>query len=352
MTDRSGENVLLSCVGRRCYLGQWFREALGGSGLVVATDADPTAPGLQVADHAVVVPRVTDPAYLGTVLELCRHFKVALVVSLNDLELPMLASARDVFAAQGTHVLGADRLGVEACLDKLATQDLAASLELRYPTTFRDRASARSWWRDRGYVGKMVVKPRWGTGSIGVEIVESGAELDAAWDLCEARVSRSIVGSMSVGERGEWVIGQQCVAGAEYGLDVVNDLGGRFVCGFGRRKIAMRAGETDKAVVVVRQELDRIASLLGQSIGHSGLVDCDLIEDETGFVLLEINPRFGGGYPFSHLAGADIPRAFVAWMRGGTPEPQWLQVRPGVVGAKADHVVEITARHDACTVEP
>jgi carbamoyl-phosphate synthase large subunit len=51
-------------------------------------------------------------------------------------------------------------------------------------------------------------------------------------------------------------------------------------------------------------------------------------------VVLELNCRFGGGYPFTHLAGANFPAALVAWLRGETPRAEWLQARAGVTGLK------------------
>ena len=31
---------------------------------------------------------------------------------------------------------------------------------------------------------------------------------------------------------------------------------------------------------------------------------------------LEMNPRFGGGYPFSHTLGANFPLAIIEWCSG------------------------------------
>ena len=57
---------------------------------------------------------------------------------------------------------------------------------------------------------------------------------------------------------------------------------------------------------------------------------------------MELNPRFGGGYPFSHAAGANVPSALIAWRRGLAPKPEWLRVRPGVLSAKDRAEIERT----------
>ena len=121
------------------------------------------------------------------------------------------------------------------------------------------------------------------------------------------------------------VLIQERIGGQEYGLDVVNDLDGRHVTTFARCKLAMRAGETDRAVTVETFELDRMGAAIGERLGHAGNLDCDVFLADGRLYVLELNPRFGGGYPFSHAAGADLPAALIAWASGKAPDPRWLR---------------------------
>ena len=75
-------------------------------------------------------------------------------------------------------------------------------------------------------------------------------------------------------------------------------------------------------------------------------MDCDCFVTDEGPVVLEINPRFGGGYPFSHAAGANLPAALLAWATGADPQPEWLTVAPGVASAKCDRLVRVTVGGD------
>ena len=83
-------NVLLTCAGRRNYLVQYFREALAGNGQLYAADMDMTAPALQDADHAVQVPSVYDASYIDSLIAICSEHQIRMLISLNDLELPVL----------------------------------------------------------------------------------------------------------------------------------------------------------------------------------------------------------------------------------------------------------------------
>jgi len=132
---------------------------------------------------------------------------------------------------------------------------------------------------------------------------------------------------------------QEFLRGQEYGLDIVCDLEGQYVTTFVKRKITMRAGETDRAETVDRPDIEAVGECIARQLGHVGNLDCDVFDTPNGLFVLEMNPRFGGGYPFSHIAGANIPAALIAWANHETPSPAWLKVRPGVRSAKCDRIV-------------
>jgi carbamoyl-phosphate synthase large subunit len=119
----------------------------------------------------------------------------------------------------------------------------------------------------------------------------------------------------------------------------VNDLNGNHVCVFVKHKLAMRAGETDRALTIENDELEAIGATIGRGLRHIGNLDCDVLAGENGFATLEINPRFGGGYPFSHAAGANLPAALIAWANGAEPNADWLAVTPNVTASKCDRLV-------------
>lgn len=333
-------NILLTCAGRRNYLIEYFRQALVGRGQIFACDAVPSAPALREADRAFLVPAVTAPDYFDTLLAICREQRVRLLFSLNDLELPLLARQRDRFLAIGTIPVISSPPIIDLCFDKLATWNFLQGIGMPTPLTFVTLAETQDALARRELAFPLVVKPRWGTASFGIDYPESAEEMALTWELGRLRLQRSFLLAASV-EKERCLIAQEKVTGTEYGLDVVNDLAGRYVTTFVKRKLAMRAGETDKAVTVSHPALEAVGRRIGEALGHIGNLDCDVFVDGERFWVLELNPRFGGGYPFTHHAGANLPAALIAWAQGEQVDPRWLIMQPGVATAKCDRLVGI-----------
>ena len=106
-----------------------------------------------------------------------------------------------------------------------------------------------------------------------------------------------------------------------------------------KHKLRMRAGQTDRATTVDHPRLEAVGALIGRRLGHRGIMDCDAFVDGDDVWVIDLNPRFGGGYPFSHLAGANLPAALVAWAEGSRVDPAWLRVTPNVTIARYDQFV-------------
>ena len=330
-------NVLLTSAGRRNYLVSYFRQALDGKGEVLATDSDPNAAALQGADQAFVAPKFSDEGYIDFLMDLCRRNDVGLLISLNDLELPLLARQKGLFQGIGVTVVVSEPKVIDTCLDKWATYRFLSDAGIGVPRTFSTLHEAQLALDSGELRFPVVLKPRWGTGSIGIELVDSHEQLVWAYHLLSCKLERTILAGISRTDRHRAILIQEFVAGIEYGLDLINDLNEQYLSTFVKRKLSMRAGETDKAVTVDMPELQELGRKLASLLQHVAITDCDVVVSEDGrAAVLELNPRFGGGYPFSHVAGANITAAILAWAEGREPRSEWLQVRPGVTAAKYD----------------
>lgn len=332
-------NVLLTCAGRRNYLIQFFRAALGSRGRVLAADAAAHAPALAEADAAFVLPPLADPCYIDRLLALCAEERVRLLVPLHDGELPLIARHQARFQALGTMPVISSPDVIEICDDKWRTFMFCRANGIATPPTYLTLASARDALTRGEVAFPLILKPRWGSGSAGIASVVAPDELDLAYALAMKRYARCLPAARCTTPPGETILIQEQCSGEEYGLEIVNDLQGRYVCTFAKRKLIMRAGETDRAITVQHCGLEALGARLSDILGHVGPLDCDVFVQGETCTVIEMNPRFGGGYPFAHSAGANLPAALIAWACGETPDPAWFAVTPHVAASKCDRII-------------
>lgn len=328
-------NILLTSAGRRTYLVEYFKEALvmaGEPGLVHAANSR-SCPAFSAADRKTVTPLIYSEAYIPFLLEYCRKWDIGLVIPLFDIDLPVLAAAREEFQAQGTVVVTADREAVDLCNDKWKTYRTLSEQKILTPRSWLRTEDALAAVKGGQVSFPLMVKPRWGMGSLSVYQADCEEELV----ILDRKIRREIAGSYlkyeGVRDSANVII-QEKIRGSELGMDVVNDLSGRFCTVAVKRKEAMRAGETDEAETVESRELESLGKRLSALMGHRGNLDVDILEEDGRYYVLEMNARFGGGYPFSHAAGLHLPYALVMWALGREPEAGCLKVRTGVRAQK------------------
>lgn len=333
-------NILFTCAGRRTYLLKYFKENMAEGDKVVATDMQLSAPALQAADVKLQVPAVYDPEYVNITLKICEEQKIDALISLNDLELPILAENKAKFEALGVKVIVSDPQVIDIAFDKYKTAQWVESLGLVAPKTYVRLADVKEALAKGEIEFPLFMKPRWGSGSIGLESIADMEELDIYYNLLMKKIKKTILATASVGD--EYIMIQEKLTGNEFGLDIMNDLTGKNVAVSVKQKLAMRAGETDKAVTVDLPEVREMGKKIGESLGHIGNLDVDIMQRADGaYCVLELNPRFGGGYPFSYEAGVNMPKAIIQWVKGEEVDPAILQPEYGKMFAKNDYLMEI-----------
>lgn len=333
-------NVLFTCAGRRTYLLKYFKENLAKGDKVVATDMQLSAPALQVADVKLQVPAVYDPEYVNITLNICKEQQIDVLLSLNDLELPILAENKARFEELGVKVIVSDPKVIDIAFDKYKTAQWVESLGLVAPKSYVRLEDVKKALAVGEIEFPLFMKPRWGSGSIGLESIADMEELDIYYNLLMKKIKKTILATASVGD--EYIMIQEKLTGSEFGLDIMNDLNGKNVGVSVKQKLAMRAGETDKAVTVDLPEVREMGRRIGEALRHIGNLDVDIMQRADGaYCVLELNPRFGGGFPFSYEAGVNMPKAIIQWAKGEEADPQMLQPEYGRMFSKNDYLMEI-----------
>lgn len=333
-------NILFTCAGRRTYLLKYFKENLSEGDKVFATDMQLSAPALQVADVKIQVPAVYTADYVDITLGICKEHNINVLISLNDLELPILAENKARFEDLGVKVIVSDPEVIDICFDKYKTAQWVESLGLKSPRTYVRLQDVKDALAKGKIHFPLFMKPRWGSGSIGLESIADMEELDIYYHLLMKKIKKTILATASVGD--EYIMIQEKLTGNEFGLDVMNDLEGNNVGVSVKQKLAMRAGETDKAVTRDLPEVREMGRKIGEALKHIGNLDVDIMQRANGdYCVLELNPRFGGGFPFSYEAGVNMPKAIIQWVKGEEVEPQMLQPEYGRMFSKNDYLMEI-----------
>lgn len=326
-------NVLLTSVGRRAYLVKYFKEVLGNEGEVHVCNSEDLTIAFQYSDKSVVSPLIYDDNYIPFLLSYCKENEIDMVISLFDIDLPVLAKNKESFRKIGTDVIVSDSKIIDICNDKWKAYEFLKENGFNVPKTYLTLEEAREALENGELNYPIIIKPRFGCGSIAMSVADDETSLQYYYHRNKRAVSRTYLKyeSDSVEEK---IIIQEMLKGQEYGADIINDLNGNFLNASIKKKIAMRAGETDIAETVDEPVIYEEAKRLGNITGHIANMDCDIFLVDGKPYVLEMNARFGGGYPFSHVAGINLPEALIKWHKGEFVSPDSLKPKAGVMAQK------------------
>lgn len=326
-------NILVTSAGRRGYIVDYFKKAMNGGGLVYACNSH-LSPALLHADKYVISPLIYDPRYIDFLLDYAIQNDISALVSLFDIDLPILARSKERMRRQGIDVIVSDYEVTQICNDKWKTFQFLRQHEIPVPKTFISLAEARASLENGEVHFPLVMKPRWGMGSIGLFTADTIDEMDILYRKVHNAIINSYLKFESQADLEHAVLIQEKLSGQEYGLDIINDLSGRYVTTLVNKKLALRYGDTDSAVTVQNDSMCQLGRKLSLILRHiSNLnADCFLVDDVV--YVLEMNCRIGGGYTFPHLAGADLPLAIIKWLKGELVTEDLFTIKYGVEGAK------------------
>lgn len=315
-------NILILSAGTRNKIIQYFKKECAPEDRVIATDCSNLAPALYEADAFYLVPRITHPDYLDKILEICKAEKITGVLSLIDPELSLLAKHQKAFAAVGTTIIGSDYELVETCFNKYRMYKKLKELGIPTGRCYLDKALFYAERKAGKIDYPIFVKPVCGSASLQINKVSSDEELEVLFDLHDDLMI------------------QEYMDGTEYGADVYIDmLSGKTSSIFLKKKIKMRAGETDKSVSVKDGRLFALICKFVEECGFRGIIDIDIFNIKGEYYISEVNPRFGGGYPHAYESGVNVPRLIMQNLRGKTTPPALGDYEEGICMMKYNEVL-------------
>lgn len=281
-------NILILSAGTRNKIVQYFVKTLNGQGKVIATDMSNLAPAIYDADKFYIVPKMTDPTYLDVILKICKDEKISGVLSLIDPELSLLAMNKEKFNEIGTTVIGSSYDLCELSLDKFKMFEWLTNHGYNCAKSYMDKKKFYEDVKNNSITYPVFVKPARGSASIAISKVYDKETLELLF------------------AHDEGLMIQEFLNGQEIGADVYIDMiSGEIISIFTKKKLKMRAGETDKAVSFKDEKLFRLINKFVSEAGYRGQIDIDIFEINKEYYISEVNPRFGGGYPHAYECGAN-----------------------------------------------
>jgi carbamoyl-phosphate synthase large subunit len=310
--------VLLTGAGKRYDIVSCFARLTR----TIVADPSPLAPAQYAAQVRVAVPRMDDPEYVPALARLCAEHGVGAVLPLTDLDIEILARAREdgLLPALVPSAEVARRT-----FDKYEAHMLLSEHGLPSPPTAlpEDGLDALDY--------PVVVKPRRGSGARSIHL---------AHDAVQARFFVDYVQDAPAAQRpqsapaGEPVMVQRAMGGPELSIDCLGDRDGRCLNAIPRTMLESRGGESIKGEVIHDRELIDLGARAMQALRVRGPATIQVFRDpDVGIAITDVNTRFGGAFPapaYAALPGRTYPELIVAMAAGETVAPHVGEFRHGL----------------------
>ena len=272
-------NVLITSAGRRVSLVRNFQK----HSKVFCCDMNPAlSSACQVSDGYFKVPRVTDKSYLDELMKICKENNIKIVIPTIDTELSILSKAKEKFLKEDIFLAVSSLESCDIFYLKTTTEKFFIKAGVNTPKIIKDLKSAKY---------PLFAKLDNSSLSVGAMRIETYEE--------------------AIKLKGNYVF-QEFIEGIEYTCDVFFDRDSKIKCIVPRERIEVRCGEVNKARTYKdKQILNEIKKLEPFLKSAYGTLTIQLFKTNDKIYFIEINPRFGGGYPLSFQAGADFAKMLI-----------------------------------------
>lgn len=282
-------NILITSGGRRVSLVKAFMKELKAvfpAGKVYVADCNPAlSPAAQVADEFIKVCKVDDENYSECLLKICINNNIKLIIPTIDTELLTLSVSKEKFLNHNITIVISNKKLIKVCTDKIKTHKLFKKLNVNV---------AKEYSKD-DYKLPIYIKPIKGSGSNDNYYVNDKTQIS------EYQLNNNSLQFFEFLDNNLY---------DEYTCDLYYDKNSNLKCVIPRKRIEVRAGEISKGVTKKNELKDFIDNNFSVLNGAVGCLTAQFfLHKKTNEIKgIEINPRFGGGFPLSYLAGGNYPK--------------------------------------------
>lgn len=281
-------NILITSAGRRVGLVKAFQTELKKkfpNSKVFTAEANPEwASACRISDGFYTIPRVDNENYINSIYNLCIKENIKVVVPTIDTELIVLSKAKNLFLSNNIHIIVSDFDFVVKCRDKRETNILFNDVNINVPKLISKVNPTFP----------VFIKPYDGSLSKDIFLISKKEDLTESILINPKLMFMEYISPLDF---------------QEYSVDAYYDKNNILKCLVPRRRIEIRGGEISKG----RTERGVFYNILKEKLQYiKGAVGCLTIQffvsrTDSNIIGIEINPRFGGGFPLSYASGANYP---------------------------------------------
>ena len=284
-------NILLINPGRRNYIVQYFLDLKKKFNIkLFLIDSDENIPAFTLGNTSnFVCPQASKTtAFKNFLRKFVMQKKINLIFPLSHWELMSLAEEKEFYQRKKIQVIVSNKKVINICKNKINTFKILKKSNISSPSIINFKKLKNSL--------PIIKKRILGNGSKDQQIFFKKNEVPKKDD--------------------KKFFYQKFYRWQEYGLDVLNNFNGEYFHSTAKKKILLRAGDTDKAQIVLNKKFVEIAKKISKTLKHVGVLDVDFLYNGSKILILDLNPRIGGGYPFTHEAGLNYLEQILNWSCG------------------------------------
>lgn len=281
-------NILITSAGRRVSLVRSFQTELKKefpTSKVYTAEANPQwSSACRISDGYFTIPRVDNDNYINSILGLCKQNEIKIVIPTIDTELLVLSSAKNLFTLNNIQIIVSDFDFISKCRDKRLTNLLFNELSINVPRAINKENPSFP----------LFIKPYDGSLSKDIFLIKHEEE------LTDSLLNNPKLMYMEYINPNDF---------DEFTIDAYYDKQSDLKCLVPRRRIEVRGGEISKGRTEKLDFYEILKNRLNFIYGANGCLTIQVfIGKVTGEIIgIEINPRFGGGFPLSYASGANYP---------------------------------------------
>ena len=321
-------NILLTFAADKTEMIQYFKQAVGNTGKVFASNCMVNY-SLTQADGYLISPHAYEKSYIPDITDYCKKNNITVIVPLSGADLSVLSKNKNKLYDLDISVIVSDESVIDICIDRWKTIAFLKSIGVNHPKTYIDLKAAKRDIEAGLLSFPLFLKPRFSfekTNGIDVDTIE---ELD----LFYRKMQKSIIYSSDFQQNeNQHIIIHEEIHGDRYGVSMLHNLKGNYVVGFTLRKLTATGDNIQLAHIENIMSLDFINKLISSGLKPISCFEIECYLKESGEITVsEINPYFGKQYPLIHAAGANFPKQIIDWLNGFPVLPDNISCEIGVM---------------------